>query len=87
MAPTHRQITRLLIANRGEIAVRIARTARRMGITTVGVHSEPDRDALHVDAVDWAVPLGGSSPATSYLDADAVLAAARATGCDAVHPG
>ena len=86
-AGDRRPITRLLIANRGEIAVRIARTARRMGITTVGVHSEPDRDALHVDAMDLAVPLAGSSPATSYLDADAVLSAARATGCDAVHPG
>jgi propionyl-CoA carboxylase alpha chain len=82
-----RSITRLLVANRGEIAVRIARTARRMGITTVGVHSEVDRDALHVDSMDLAVPLGGSSPAESYLDAAAVLDAARSTGCDAVHPG
>ena len=80
-------IRRLLIANRGEIAVRIARTAQRMGIDTVGVYSEPDRDALHVDSVDLAVALGGSSPAESYLRGDAVLQAALDTGCDAVHPG
>ena len=80
-------IRRLLIANRGEIAVRIARTAHRMGIGTVGVYAEPDVAALHVDAVDVAVALGGSSPSDSYLRADLVLEAARRTGADAVHPG
>ena len=80
-------IRRLLIANRGEIAVRIASTAREMGIETVGVYAEPDRNALHVDCVDLAVALGGSSPAESYLRGDAVLQAALDTGCDAVHPG
>ncbi|MFN7149073.1 MAG: acetyl/propionyl/methylcrotonyl-CoA carboxylase subunit alpha, partial [Microthrixaceae bacterium] len=80
-------IRRLLIANRGEIAVRIAATAHRMGIATVGVHSAPDADALHVRSVDVAVSLGGATPAESYLRADAVLEAALATGCDAVHPG
>jgi propionyl-CoA carboxylase alpha chain len=80
-------IRRLLIANRGEIAVRIASTAREMGIATVGVYAEPDRNALHVDSVDLAVALGGSSPAESYLRGDAVLRAALDTGCDAVHPG
>ena len=80
-------IARLLIANRGEIAVRITRTAHRMGISTVGVFSEPDRHALHVDAVDVAVALGGATPAESYLRIDAVLDAAVRTGCDAVHPG
>ena len=80
-------IERLLIANRGEITVRVARTARRLGITTVGVYSDPDADALHVDSVDLAVALGGESAADSYLRADAVLQAALATGCDAVHPG
>ena len=85
---THRgSITRLLIANRGEIAVRIARTAHRLGIDTVGVYSEPDRNALHVDSVDVAVALGGSTPAESYLRGDAVIAAALATGADAIHPG
>ena len=81
------QITRLLIANRGEIAVRIARTAHRLGIDTVGVYSEPDRNALHVDSVDVAIALGGSTPAESYLRGDAVIAAAVATGADAIHPG
>jgi propionyl-CoA carboxylase alpha chain len=80
-------IRRLLIANRGEIVVRIASTARVMGIDTVGVYAEPDRNALHVDSVDLAVALGGSSPAESYLRGDAVLQAALDTGCDAIHPG
>jgi propionyl-CoA carboxylase alpha chain len=80
-------IRRLLIANRGEIAVRIARTAHRLGIDTVGVYSVPDADALHVDVVDQAVALGGSMPAESYLRADAIIQAALDTGCDAVHPG
>jgi len=80
-------ITRLLIANRGEIAVRIARTAHRLGIATVGVYSEPDANALHVDSVDVAVALGGATPAESYLRGEAIIAAALATGADAVHPG
>ena len=80
-------IRRLLIANRGEIAVRIARTAHRLGIDTVGVYSTSDADALHVDVVDLAVALGGSTPAESYLRAEAVIQAALDTGCDAVHPG
>jgi propionyl-CoA carboxylase alpha chain len=84
---TMRPITRLLIANRGEIACRIARTAARLGIETVGVYSEPDRDALHVDAVDVAVALGGSTPTESYLRGDVIIAAALDTDCDALHPG
>lgn len=84
---TARPITRLLIANRGEIACRIARTASAMGIETVGVYSEPDVDALHTDAVDIAVALGGATPAESYLRGDAIVRVALDTGCDAVHPG
>ncbi|WP_051062826.1 acetyl/propionyl/methylcrotonyl-CoA carboxylase subunit alpha [Ilumatobacter nonamiensis] len=80
-------ITRLLIANRGEITARIARTAHRLGISTVGVYSEPDADALHVDAVDIAVALGGSTPAESYLRAEAIIEIALAHGCQAIHPG
>ena len=82
-----RPITRLLIANRGEIACRIARTASAIGIETVGVYSEPDRDALHTDAVDIAVALGGATPAESYLRGDAIIQVALDTRCDAVHPG
>ncbi len=78
---------RLLIANRGEIACRVAQTAHRMGISTVGVYSEPDRNALHVDSVDVAVALGGSTPAESYLRGDAVIRAALDTGATAIHPG
>ena len=80
-------IEKLLIANRGEIVCRIARTAHRMGVSTVGVYSEADRNALHVDQVDVAVALGGNTPAQSYLRADAVIEAALAQGADAVHPG
>jgi propionyl-CoA carboxylase alpha chain len=82
-----RSIRRLLIANRGEIVGRIARTAHRMGIDTVGVHSMPDATAFHVDAVDRSVALGGATPAESYLRADAIVDAALDAGCDAVHPG
>ncbi len=81
------KISRLLIANRGEIAVRIARTAHRLGVSTVGVYSEPDANALHVDTVDVAIALGGATPAESYLRGDAIIAAALATGADAIHPG
>ena len=78
---------RILIANRGEIACRVARTAHRLGISTVGVYSEPDRNALHVDSVDVAVALGGASPAESYLRGDAIIRAALDTGADGIHPG
>lgn len=82
-----RRITSLLIANRGEIAVRIAKTAHALGISTVGIYSEPDADAMHVDAVDIAVALGGATPAESYLRADAIIEIALAHGCQAIHPG
>ncbi len=77
----------LLIANRGEIACRIAATARRMGIRTVAVYSDADADARHVQACDRAVRIGGPEPAASYLRADAILDAARRTGAQAIHPG
>ena len=84
---TDQQISRILIANRGEIAVRIARTARAMGLATVAVFSDPDADAPHVAACDAAVRLPGQTSAETYLDADLILAAARRTGADAIHPG
>lgn len=86
MATPH-NISRILIANRGEIARRIARTAHARGMTCVGVYSEPDRHAAHLDDMDLAVALGGATAAESYLRTDAIIAAAIATGCDAVHPG
>ncbi|MEM6275790.1 MAG: biotin carboxylase N-terminal domain-containing protein [Pseudomonadota bacterium] len=80
-------IKTLLIANRGEIAVRIARTARGMGVRSVAVFSDVDRDAAHVSACDDAVALGGQTPAESYLRQDAIIEAARSTGAEAIHPG
>jgi len=80
-------ISSLLIANRGEIAVRVMRTARRMGIRTVAVYSEADANALHVAEADEAVCIGPPSPAESYLNIKAVLTAARQTGVQAIHPG
>jgi acetyl/propionyl-CoA carboxylase alpha subunit len=80
-------IRRLLIANRGEIAVRVARTAREMGIETVAVFAEADADAFHVTEADRAIPLGSGTVAETYLSAPRLLAAARESGADAVHPG
>ena len=82
-----RKITRLLVANRGEIARRIIRTCDQLGIETVAVFSDPDRDAPFVDEATYAVALGGSTSAESYLDAAKVLDAARRSGADAMHPG
>ena len=78
---------KLLIANRGEIACRVARTARRLGVRTVAVYSDADANAAHVAACDEAVHIGGSRPQESYLRGDVILEAARRTGADAIHPG
>ncbi len=80
-------VHRLLIANRGEIVTRIARTARQMGIATIAVYSDADRHSVHADACDDAVSLGGLAAADSYLRVDKLLAAARSSGADAIHPG
>jgi acetyl/propionyl-CoA carboxylase alpha subunit len=78
---------RLLIANRGEIAIRIARACREEGIESVAVYSEADRGAPHVRAADRAVFIGPAPATESYLSTSAIIDAARATACDAVHPG
>ncbi|WP_394245149.1 acetyl/propionyl/methylcrotonyl-CoA carboxylase subunit alpha [Halopseudomonas laoshanensis] len=80
-------ITTLLVANRGEIACRIMRTAKAMGIRTVAVHSEIDRHARHVREADMAINLGGAKPADSYLRTELILAAALTSGAQAIHPG
>jgi 3-methylcrotonyl-CoA carboxylase alpha subunit len=77
----------VLIANRGEIATRVIRTARRMGLRTIAVYSEADRDAMHVAMADDAILIGAAPAKESYLRADTVLAAAKATGAAAIHPG
>ncbi|MBD3850664.1 MAG: acetyl-CoA carboxylase biotin carboxylase subunit [Acidobacteria bacterium] len=79
--------SKVLIANRGEIAVRIIAACREMGISTVAVHSEADRDSLHTELADEAVCIGPSDSASSYLNVTSVMSAARITGADAIHPG
>ncbi|SFT91328.1 acetyl/propionyl/methylcrotonyl-CoA carboxylase subunit alpha [Pseudomonas marincola] len=80
-------IDTLLVANRGEIACRVMRTAKAMGLRTVAVHSAIDHNALHVREADCSVDLGGAKPAESYLRIDALIAAAKASGAQAIHPG
>ncbi|GJD49287.1 Acetyl-/propionyl-coenzyme A carboxylase alpha chain [Methylobacterium crusticola] len=84
---TPRRLTSVLIANRGEIACRVIRTARRLGLRTIAVHSEADREALHVALADEAYPIGPAPAAESYLRADRILAAAARAGADCIHPG
>ncbi len=78
---------KVLVANRGAIACRILRTLRRMGLASVAVHSEADRDSLHIDMADEAVCIGPAQASASYLNAEAILEAARRTGAQAIHPG
>ncbi|GAB4548012.1 MAG: hypothetical protein Fur002_24590 [Anaerolineales bacterium] len=79
--------SKILIANRGEIAIRIIRACREMGIQTVAVYSEADQDALHVQMADEAILLGAAAPSESYLNAEKIIAAALQTGAEAIHPG
>ena len=79
--------SKILIANRGEIACRVAATAKRLGVKTVAVYSDADREAKHVAVCDEAIYLGGSAPKDSYLKGDAIIAIAQATGAQAIHPG
>lgn len=80
-------IKKLLIANRGEIALRIIRTCREMGIKTVAVYSDADKDSLHVRFADEAVCIGAPSSKESYLNIPRILSAAQITNADAIHPG
>src|SRR5690606_34957319 len=82
-----RMFSKILVANRGEIACRIMRTAKRLGIATVAVYSDADRGALHVRLADEAVAIGAAPAGQSYLAIERIIEAARQTGADAVHPG
>ena len=79
--------TKILIANRGEIACRVIKTAQKMGIKTVAVYSDADKDARHVQLADEAVHIGPALSRESYLQADKIIAACKSTGAQAVHPG
>src|ERR671932_1748191 len=88
LAGSHRgMFKKILIANRGEIACRVIKTARKMGIKTVAVYSDADKDALHVEMADEAVHIGPPPASESYLVIDKIVEAARHTGAQAVHPG
>ncbi|WP_373097200.1 biotin carboxylase N-terminal domain-containing protein, partial [Zhongshania sp.] len=78
---------KILIANRGEIACRVIKTARRMGVRTVAVYSDADRNALHVSMADEAIYIGAAPARESYLDIDKIIGAAIKTGAQAIHPG
>ena len=82
-----KQFTKILIANRGEIACRVIRTARKMGVRTVAVYSDADRDALHVSMADEAIHIGAAPSRESYLVFERVIEAAKKTGAEAIHPG